>query len=171
MRNGVFVAASEAARALELAAAEPSPVDGAEGSLVMAADAEQVALQAIEQLGTQLGFGGLLGGGLFARPLEDLSGAFLEHGRHAREPKPTLISARPPSAGRLRCASRARRAAALTAATIRAQPDRHSGPSLVTGRVRRPRGRAWAVPSVGLCIYEVHNLPLDRWPSDRVTAT
>ncbi len=75
MRNGVFVAASEAARALELAAAEPSPVDGAEGSLVMAADAEQVALQAIEQLGPQLGFGGLLGGGLFARPLEDLSGS------------------------------------------------------------------------------------------------
>ena len=75
MRNGVFVAASEAARALELAAAEPSPVDGAEGSLVMAADAEQVALRAIEQLGPQLGFGGLLGGGLFARPLEDLSGS------------------------------------------------------------------------------------------------
>ena len=33
------------------------------------------ALQAIEQLGPQLGFGGLLGGGLFARPLEDLSGS------------------------------------------------------------------------------------------------
>jgi hypothetical protein len=75
MHDGVFVAASEAARALELAAAEPSAVDGAEGSVVMAADAEQVVLQAIDQLGPQLGFGGLLGGGLFARPLEDLSGS------------------------------------------------------------------------------------------------
>jgi hypothetical protein len=75
MRNDVFVVASEAARALELAAQEPSDVDGAEGSLVMAADAEQVALQLVQQLGGQLGVGGLLGGGLFARPLEDLSGS------------------------------------------------------------------------------------------------
>lgn len=75
MRNDVFVAASDEARALELGSQEPTEVDGAEGSLVMAADAEAVALQLIDQLGPQLGVGGLLGGGLFARPLENLSGS------------------------------------------------------------------------------------------------
>jgi hypothetical protein len=75
MRNDVFVAASDASRARRLGSEEPSPVDGAEGSLVMAADAEQVAFEVIEQLGPQLGLTGLLGGGLFARPLDQLSGS------------------------------------------------------------------------------------------------
>jgi hypothetical protein len=75
MRNDAFVAASDAARARRVGSAEPSSVDGAEGSLAMAGDAEQVALQVIEQIGSQLGLTGLLGGGLFARPLDELSGS------------------------------------------------------------------------------------------------
>jgi len=75
MRNDVFVVAPDAARARELGSQEPTAVEGAEGSLVMAADAEAVALEVIDQLGPRLGLGGLLGGGLFARPLEDLSGS------------------------------------------------------------------------------------------------
>jgi hypothetical protein len=75
MRGDVFVAASDAARARELGSREPSAVEGAEGSFVVAADAEQVALQVIEQLQSQLGAAGLLGGGLFARPLDELSGS------------------------------------------------------------------------------------------------
>ena len=75
MSDDVFVAASDAARAEELGAQEPEAVEGAEGSMVMSADAEELALQVIEQLGPQLGVGGLLGGGLFARPLEELTGS------------------------------------------------------------------------------------------------
>ena len=75
VRNGVFVAASTAARAVELSTQEPSPVDGAEGSFDLTADAEQVTRQVLEQLGPQLGVAGLLGGGIFARPLDDLSGS------------------------------------------------------------------------------------------------
>ena len=51
MSNEVFVVASTPARALALAEAEPEPVDGAEGSLVMRADAERVARQVIDALG------------------------------------------------------------------------------------------------------------------------
>ena len=75
MRNDVFVVASDAARARRIGSAEPSSVDEADGSLVMAANAEQVALQVIERIGPQLGLTGLLGGGLFARPLDELSGS------------------------------------------------------------------------------------------------
>jgi hypothetical protein len=41
----------------------------------MAADAEQVGLRLLQRLGPQLGAGGLFGGGLFARPLDALSGS------------------------------------------------------------------------------------------------
>jgi Protein of unknown function (DUF3352) len=75
MRNDAFVVASDVARARRIGSAEPSSVDGAEGSLVMAGNAEQVALQVIERIGPQLGLTGLLGGGLFARPLDELSGS------------------------------------------------------------------------------------------------
>jgi hypothetical protein len=75
MRNDVFVASSDESRALELGSQEPTAVQGAKGSMVMAADAEALALQLIDQLGPELGLGGLLGGGLLARPLEDLSGS------------------------------------------------------------------------------------------------
>jgi Protein of unknown function (DUF3352) len=74
VRNDVFVAASTAERALEVSTREPEAVEGAEGSLVMAADAEQVALAVLEQLQSQLGATGLFGG-LFARPLDALTGS------------------------------------------------------------------------------------------------
>jgi len=75
MRNDAFVVASDRARALELGTRQPTEVEGAEGSLVIAADAEQVGLRLLQQLGPQLGAGGLFGGGLFARPLDALSGS------------------------------------------------------------------------------------------------
>jgi hypothetical protein len=75
MRNDAFVVASDAARARRIGSAEPSSVDQADGSLVMAGNAEQVVLQVIERIGPQLGLTGLLGGGLFARPLDELSGS------------------------------------------------------------------------------------------------
>jgi hypothetical protein len=75
MIGDVFVAASDAARARELGSQQPNAVEGAEGSLVMSADAEQVALRVIQRLGSQLGAGGLLGGSLFARPLDELRGS------------------------------------------------------------------------------------------------
>ena len=71
MSDGAFVAASNAARALEFASKEPTEVPGASGSLVMAADAERLALRLLDQFAPQLGFGG----GLFARPLDNLSGS------------------------------------------------------------------------------------------------
>jgi hypothetical protein len=75
MRNDAFVVASDAARARRIGSADPSSVDQADGSLVMSGNAEQVALQVIERIGPQLGLTGLLGGGLFARPLDELSGS------------------------------------------------------------------------------------------------
>jgi hypothetical protein len=71
MRGDTFVVASDAARARRMAESEPEAVDGATGSLVLAADAEGVAAQVLQQLGA----GGFLGGGLFARPLDDLTGS------------------------------------------------------------------------------------------------
>ena len=75
MRNDAFVVASDRARALQLGTQQPTAVEGAEGSLVMAADAEQVGLRLLQRLGPQLGAGRLFGGGLFARPLDALSGS------------------------------------------------------------------------------------------------
>ena len=75
MHDDAFVVASGAARARRIGSAEPRSVDGADGSLVMAGNAEQVAIQLIERIAPQLGLTGLLGGGLFARPLDELSGS------------------------------------------------------------------------------------------------
>jgi hypothetical protein len=75
MAGDVFVAASDVARARAFASREPDEVSGASGSLVTTADAQQVAVQVLEQLGPQLGLGGILGGNLFARPLDDLTGS------------------------------------------------------------------------------------------------
>jgi hypothetical protein len=41
----------------------------------MSADAEQVALQVLRQVAPELGLGGIFGGGLFARPLDELNGS------------------------------------------------------------------------------------------------
>jgi hypothetical protein len=75
VRDGVFVAGSGPARALAMASSQPEDVSGASGSLVMSADAEEVALQILRQLAPNLGIGGIFGGGLFARPLDELSGS------------------------------------------------------------------------------------------------
>jgi hypothetical protein len=75
MSGDVFVVASSAARAQRFASQEPDDVSGASGSFVVAADAQQVAVEVLEQIGPQLGLGGLLGGNLFARPLDDLTGS------------------------------------------------------------------------------------------------
>jgi hypothetical protein len=75
VRDDVFVAGSNAARAGAMASQQPEDVSGANGSLVLSADAEQVALQVLRQVAPQLGLGGLFGGGLFARPLDELNGS------------------------------------------------------------------------------------------------
>ena len=73
--SGVFVAGSDPARARAMASRQPEDVSGAGGSLVMSADAEQVALQVLRQVAPELGLGGIFGGGLFARPLDELNGS------------------------------------------------------------------------------------------------
>jgi hypothetical protein len=71
----VFVAGSDAARARRMASRDPEEVSDANGSLVMAADAQEVAVRVLEQVAPQLGLGGIFGGGLFARPLDELTGS------------------------------------------------------------------------------------------------
>jgi hypothetical protein len=73
--DGVLVVASELARAREIASQQPSEVDGARGSLVLGADAEQLAAHVIEQVGPGFGLPEGFPGGLFARPLDDLEGS------------------------------------------------------------------------------------------------
>jgi len=72
----VLVVANDAKRAAALAAAQPTDVPGAKGSVTLSADAEQLVLRALRQFGSQLGFTdfGSLGVGMFARPLSDLNG-------------------------------------------------------------------------------------------------
>jgi Protein of unknown function (DUF3352) len=73
--DDVFVAGSNVARARAMASRQPEDVSGANGSLVVSADAEQVALQVLRQVAPELGLGGIFGGGLFARPLDELNGS------------------------------------------------------------------------------------------------
>jgi hypothetical protein len=75
IRDEVFVAGSDPVRAGAMATRQPEDVPGATGSLVMSADAEQVALEVLQQIAPDLGLGGILGGGLFARPLDELNGS------------------------------------------------------------------------------------------------
>jgi hypothetical protein len=75
MSDDVLVVGSDAARARRMGSAQPSDVPGAGGSLVAAADAERVAVRVLDRLGPQLGLGGIFGAGLFARPLDDLTGS------------------------------------------------------------------------------------------------
>jgi hypothetical protein len=75
MDGDAFLFGSDPARARSAGESEPDDVSGAEGSLVVTADAESVARELLEQLGPQLGFGGSLAGGLFARPLGELNGS------------------------------------------------------------------------------------------------
>lgn len=75
VRDDVFVAGSGPGRALAMASSQPEDVSDASGSLVLSADAEEVALQILRQMAPNLGLGGIFGGGLFARPLDELSGS------------------------------------------------------------------------------------------------
>jgi hypothetical protein len=71
----VFVAGSNPARAGAMATRQPEDVTGASGSLVATADAEEVAIQVFRQVAPELGLGGIFGGGLLARPLDELNGS------------------------------------------------------------------------------------------------
>jgi hypothetical protein len=77
MSGDVFVATSNAARAQRFASQEPEEVPDASGSVAMTADAERLALQVLRQIGPQLGFDALLGGNLFAGPLDELTGSMV----------------------------------------------------------------------------------------------
>ena len=70
----VFVVANDPSRAGRLAAESPRPIRGAEGALVIDADAEKLAREALRRLAPRLGLGGAIGGALFTRPLGDLGG-------------------------------------------------------------------------------------------------
>jgi Protein of unknown function (DUF3352) len=72
----VLVVASDARRAGELANAEPTSVEGAKGSVVVGADAEQLVNTLLGEFGPALGIPDLggFGTGLLTRPLEDLNG-------------------------------------------------------------------------------------------------
>jgi uncharacterized protein DUF3352 len=74
--DDVLVVANDPARADDLASAEPTPVPGAKGSVVLSANAEQIVSTLLGQFGPALGLGDLggLGGALFTRPLGDLNG-------------------------------------------------------------------------------------------------
>ena len=73
--DDVFVAGSNAARARAMASQQPEDVSGANGSLVVSADAEQVAVQVLRQVAPELGLGGIFGGGLLVRSLDELNGS------------------------------------------------------------------------------------------------
>jgi hypothetical protein len=75
VRDDVFVAGSNPARTGAMATRQPEDVTGATGSLVTTADAEEVAIQVLRQVAPELGLGGIFGGGLLARPLDELNGS------------------------------------------------------------------------------------------------
>jgi hypothetical protein len=71
--DDVFVAATDPSRARRLAGEDPSAVSGAQGSVAMGADAEQLARTALAGLAPQLA--GPFGTGLFTAPLKELNGS------------------------------------------------------------------------------------------------
>jgi hypothetical protein len=71
--DGELVLANDPKRAGEMTAATPEDVRGAEGSIAVQADAEQLVTQAIARAGG--GLGGALGGALFAGPLGEVTGS------------------------------------------------------------------------------------------------
>jgi hypothetical protein len=74
--NDVLVVASDRARAVQLGNEEPAAVEGASGSVVVGADAEQLVNEFLERFGSALGIPdlGALGTELLTRPLGDLKG-------------------------------------------------------------------------------------------------
>jgi hypothetical protein len=71
----VFVVANDAGRAKQFATASPTTVGDAKGAVVLKANAQQVANQALGRVGPRLGLGGALGGRLFTGPLGELNGS------------------------------------------------------------------------------------------------
>ncbi|MBA3261276.1 MAG: DUF3352 domain-containing protein [Thermoleophilaceae bacterium] len=74
MAGGALVAATDAARAHELASAKPAAVEGAGGSLVVRADAEGIARQVLKQIAPQFGLPDPVIP-VFARPFDELRGS------------------------------------------------------------------------------------------------
>jgi hypothetical protein len=74
VKNGVFVITNDPGRADDLALDEPVPVSGQQGSVVVQADAEQLALKLLEKLGDSLPIPEQLRPALVA-PLGDLTGS------------------------------------------------------------------------------------------------
>jgi hypothetical protein len=74
--DDVLVVANTPARASQLATEDPTAVEGASGSVVLSADAEQIANTLLRQFGPAFGLPDLggLGAGLFTGPLGDLDG-------------------------------------------------------------------------------------------------
>jgi hypothetical protein len=74
--NDRLVVASTRSRAFQLAGEEPAAVEGARGSVVVSADAEELVQELLRQLGPAFGIPdlGALGTGLLTRPLGDLNG-------------------------------------------------------------------------------------------------
>lgn len=70
--DGVFVLANDPKIASRLSKAFPKAVPGANGSVAVSADAEQLGRQLLGQVE---GLGGLLGGALFTPPLKELTGS------------------------------------------------------------------------------------------------
>ncbi len=84
--DDVLVVANDPARAGQFAAAEPTAVPGAKGSVVLSADAQQLVSTLLGQFGPLFGLGDLggLGGALFTRPLGDLNGFMSASGDELR---------------------------------------------------------------------------------------
>jgi hypothetical protein len=72
--DGAFVLGSGAERVRALASAQPEPVDGASGSLVVRADAEGIARQVLRQIAPQFGIPDPVVP-VFARPFDELRGS------------------------------------------------------------------------------------------------
>ena len=72
--DDAFVLSMDPARALALAGADPAPVEGAEGSLVVRADAEGIARQILDQVAPQFGIPEPVVP-VFAKPFDELKGS------------------------------------------------------------------------------------------------
>jgi hypothetical protein len=72
--DGAFVLGSDPARARAMAGGQPEDVDGAEGSLVLSADAEGLAREVLAQIAPQFGLPEAIVP-VFARPFDELRGS------------------------------------------------------------------------------------------------
>jgi hypothetical protein len=71
----VLVVSNDPASAGRLASETPTEVPGAEGSVVLGADAEPLADRVLQQLAPRIGLGSAFGGQLFTGPLGELTGS------------------------------------------------------------------------------------------------